>query len=426
MLYAIARILMTASLRFFYRHLFVSGFEHIPRKGPVIIIANHHSSLMDAALIGLLLQRKAWFYARGDVFRNRFVARLLHRLHMLPVHAHQAGKTSLDINRASFAEGKKILRAGGVIVFFPESLSHTEQQLLPFRKGIFRLALEATETLDISLPVFPAGITYDDPVKAGRSVQVYAGVPLLLGPYSTVFRPNPGAVLLQVSREARLHMLPLVLHIDKKERLRIAELLLSMTRNGNPSLPAHPWKIHSAQRLVDEQAICRFINQLSNSDFIASRQAVDQYFLRLQQAGVKDAAVASAQPYAAWKMAGWWMAAPLVAIGTLLNGPPLWLARRTTGKIVSRQDFFSWIFVVLCTALYPVWLITVSLSAGLLGGPAYAAAAGLIMIVSGLAAHLFYTRETTPWQLRRWHNLPARQKAALLQERATLLNPLEK
>ena len=50
---------MTAGLRFFYRHIHVTGFENIPSKGPVIIIANHNSSLMDAALLGILLKRRA-------------------------------------------------------------------------------------------------------------------------------------------------------------------------------------------------------------------------------------------------------------------------------------------------------------------------------------------------------------------------------
>ena len=93
---------MTAGLRFFYRHIHTTGFENIPSKGPVIIIANHNASLMDAALLGILLKRKAYFFARGDVFVNKPIQKVLWWLHMMPVHSHQGGRNTLSANHNSF------------------------------------------------------------------------------------------------------------------------------------------------------------------------------------------------------------------------------------------------------------------------------------------------------------------------------------
>src|ERR1700712_4720872 len=203
MLYSFAKIIMTTGLRFFYRHIYVTGLENIPSKGPVIIIANHNSSLMDAALLGILLKRKAYFFARGDVFVNKFIQKVLWWFHMMPVHSYDGGRKSLGVNNNSFSDGQKILLKGGIIVFFPESTSHIEHQLLPFRKGVFRLAFDAAKAGNFSfdIPVVPIGITYDHPVDCRTTVGVHAGRPLLLSHYKNEYIENPAAALLHICRD---------------------------------------------------------------------------------------------------------------------------------------------------------------------------------------------------------------------------------
>ena len=71
MLYGFVKIVMKIALRFFYRRAYVTGLETIARQGPVIIIANHTSSLMDAALLGILIRRPVHFFTRADVFSHK-------------------------------------------------------------------------------------------------------------------------------------------------------------------------------------------------------------------------------------------------------------------------------------------------------------------------------------------------------------------
>src|SRR5687768_4021273 len=124
MLYPFAKILMTIILRLFYRRIYATGLETIASKGPAIIIANHSSSLMDAALLGVLISRPAWFFTRADVFSGFLAKKLLSWLHMLPVHHHQSGRNTLQTNEHSFHKAEKILNQGGIIVIFPEGISH--------------------------------------------------------------------------------------------------------------------------------------------------------------------------------------------------------------------------------------------------------------------------------------------------------------
>src|SRR4051812_17520018 len=126
MLYSFAKIVMTIALRIFYRRVYITGMESIPAKGPVIIIANHTSSLMDAAILGVLMKRHIHYFTRGDLFRNRLARIIMERLNMIPVHDHEGGKETLNDNRSSFKKATGILHKGGIIVFFAEGSSHTE------------------------------------------------------------------------------------------------------------------------------------------------------------------------------------------------------------------------------------------------------------------------------------------------------------
>src|ERR1700712_2705868 len=195
MLYSFAKILMTAGLRFFYRHIHVTGLENIPSTGPVIIIANHNSSLMDAALLGILLKRRVYFFARGDVFANKIIQKILWWFHMMPVHSYQGGRKTLDANNNSFSSGQQILSKGGIIVFFPESYSHIEHHLMPFRKGVFRLAFDtaAANNFSFDIPIVPIGISYAHPIACRTTVQVHAAKPLLLSAYAKEYQENAAA-----------------------------------------------------------------------------------------------------------------------------------------------------------------------------------------------------------------------------------------
>ena len=72
---------------------------------------------------------------------------------MMPVHTYDGGRNTLGANKNSFSEGQKILSKGGIIVFFPESTSHIEHQLLPFRKGVFRLAFDTAVANNFSFDI---------------------------------------------------------------------------------------------------------------------------------------------------------------------------------------------------------------------------------------------------------------------------------
>jgi 1-acyl-sn-glycerol-3-phosphate acyltransferase len=420
MLYSFAKILMTAGLRFFYRHIHTTGFENIPVKGPVIIIANHNASLMDAALLGILLKRKAYFFARGDVFVNKPIQKILWWFHMMPVHSHQGGRNTLSANNNSFSSGQQILSKGGIIVFFPESNSHIERQLLPFRKGVFRLAFDtaATSNFSFDIPIVPIGITYDHPVTCRTNVQVHAGKPLQLLAYKNEYCQNASAALLHICKDARQATNKLVLHIADKDRLQTAEHFITICRSDNP-VTASAWKIASGQKLGDEQHICAAINHAAGSEFGNKKQQADAYFTLLSAAGLADKTTTRSFSFPAWKKRMLWLGFPLYAAGLLLNGLPILIARQIVDKKVYRKDFYSWIFVACYSVIYFFWLI-VLLAISLLFGWKYAVCLLAFMIVTGLFAYVYKDWLKDNRQQKNWQLLTHEAKKELGKKREAL------
>ena len=410
---------MTTGLRFFYRRIHVSGLHHIPSTGPVIIIANHHSSLMDAALLGILIKRPLYFYARGDVFANRFISRLLWQFHMMPVHGHQ-GKNTLSLNRDSFSSGKKILQDGGVIVFFPESSSHTERQLLPFRKGVFRLAFDTAETAGFAfdIPIVPIGITYDHPTKGRCDAQVHAGAPLFLANYVNEYKTNNAAALLRLCKDAWERMSKLVLHVPDKARLQTVEQALIIARN-NMLKGGSGWKLSSASKLEYERLLCSDINHATGQDFTTRQQAMAAYFNALSTAGLHDINTETEMNAAGWKKMLLCLGFPLCVAGVILSALPALLARYIADKKVTRKDFYSWIYVACYSFLYLGWFIVLATTGFWLGWQ-YTGLLLLSVFLAGLFT-FWYAEQLRQYRYHtKWAQLPDIKKKQLITLRPQL------
>ncbi len=414
MLYWLARILMRTGLRFFYRHIYVTGMEHIPSKGPVIIIANHPSSLMDAALLGILLKRKPWFFTRGDVFINKPVQKILSWLHMIPVHQHEKGRSSLGANDDSFAAAQEILSNNGIIVFFPESTSHVEHQLWPFRKGVFRLAFQTMAAHDFSLPlpIVPVGITYDHPKAGRKTVQVHVGAPIQATEYTSLYQSNPAAARLQIAKEAQDRMTGHVLHVLRSDRCEVVVQCILIDNNNQPANPAG-WKIASRGKLEREQAICHRINKASDADFADIKQRTAVYFSALATYGIGDSSISPRFSFSRWKILLLWLGYPVFLAGMLLNAFPVFVARQIADKKVTRIDFYTWIFAVCYTVLYVVWVLLLVTGCWWWFGGRYALLLSIVAPLTGLFSYHYMDWLAEARQYKRLGRLSARQLSVL-------------
>jgi 1-acyl-sn-glycerol-3-phosphate acyltransferase len=102
--------------------------ERVPRDGPVILASNH-ASFLDPPLVGAGIPRMVNYLARDTLFRVPVLAWLLRSWRVVPVDRDGGGASGL---KGIFDR----LKAGGVILLFPEGTRTRTGQLQPARSGI--------------------------------------------------------------------------------------------------------------------------------------------------------------------------------------------------------------------------------------------------------------------------------------------------
>jgi 1-acyl-sn-glycerol-3-phosphate acyltransferase len=138
------RTLAVVVLRLWFR-VKVSGREHIPSDGSVIVAPNH-KNFLDAFFIGIATRRHVRYMAKAELFKGP-LGWLFLRLGAFPVRRGGADAQAIETARI-------ILHAGGLVVVFPEGTRVEAPDALGSpHHGAGRLAL------DTGAPIVPAAIT---------------------------------------------------------------------------------------------------------------------------------------------------------------------------------------------------------------------------------------------------------------------------
>ena len=183
--YQVTGVLTRLSVRALGLRMHVTGLEHLPRTGPVIIAATH-GSYPDFLAIGLAAhQGGRWvrFLTRHDVWNTR-VARAMDGMRHVPVDRAAPA--------AAYLAARRLLREGEAVGIFPEagiSYAYAVRALMPGTAALARdtgapivpLALWGMQRIaSVGRPVDGKGPRPS--FKRGRRVDVAFGAPLTVGP----------------------------------------------------------------------------------------------------------------------------------------------------------------------------------------------------------------------------------------------------
>lgn len=177
----------------------ITGKEHCPQEGPLIVVANH-LHLFDPPLLGASVPRRIVFMAKEEVFRHPLEGPLVRGYGAFPVR-----RAILD--REALRRAEQVLAEGLALGMFPEGTRSKVAQLQPGLSGAALLAIRS------GAPILPVGISGTDRLKSISG--------LLSRPTVTV---NIGPPFHVSQRDGRVTKAQLTAATDLMMR-RIAELL---------------------------------------------------------------------------------------------------------------------------------------------------------------------------------------------------------
>lgn len=163
----------------------VSGQEHLPRTGPVLLAANHVSypDFLFVGRAGRDRGRLIRFMSRHDVWHLPVVGWAMDNMQHIPVDRAAPA--------AAYLQARRLLRAGETVCAFPEAGISYSYTVRPLMRGVVSLARET------GVPVVPVSVwggqriwSVGRPVNGrgprpdltrGRLVDVRFGPPLTVG-----------------------------------------------------------------------------------------------------------------------------------------------------------------------------------------------------------------------------------------------------
>lgn len=204
----------TLCLYFYYRKWQVDFRYPIP-DGPVLFVANHQNSFLDAVVMACSSGRNPWFLARGGVFEKPLAKKILDWLRMAPVYRFRDGFSTLRKNDETITKCVALLEKGEGILIFGEGNHNDKWYLRTLQKGFARIAAAAEEKNEwkLGVKIVPVGLQYDSLTEFRSRVLVTFGQPISVNQLwdkSKNQQENLDNIIIHTENELK----PLLLHID--------------------------------------------------------------------------------------------------------------------------------------------------------------------------------------------------------------------
>lgn len=342
MLYQTLRSAARVALHWYYGDVIVQGRDRIPSRGPLLVVANHPNALVDALVVVATVERRVLLTAKATLFERPPLAWFLGVVGVVPLRRsrdeQRATQQNVPVGRNAdaFRMVTRAFQKDRVVLVFPEGISHDEPSLAPLKSGAARMALQAREAGAQALHLLPLGLVYEEKERLRSRILVRVGEPIDVDAWSTA---NPSDDVAALTREIGVRLRQVTLNFASAERasraVRVARALVAMADEA-PSLGENRALVFEAElaarvELAIEALDSAPVSLVHAADaFTARLNALD---MRLMARGVTLAdssmslRIGPGTRFALREAAVSGLALPIAALGRLTHWLPIHLAR---------------------------------------------------------------------------------------------------
>ncbi|KAM0786004.1 hypothetical protein ACM66B_006822 [Microbotryomycetes sp. NB124-2] len=287
-----------ATVSFFSRITVEYTDENVPPTGPCIVVANHHNSAVDPAMLSCFYPngRKLHYWAKSTLFKPGLARTILLDAGNIPVD-----RKTKD-NQKLFATTFDVLKQGECVAVFPEGGSETMTALPPLKDGASWAALEYAanirrtgkqlsdgtyvkhEPQDVVICI--AGINFTDKTKYRSSAVMQFGPPIHVAPYLDEFEIDPKAAVKRLIRDIAAELTKLTINAPDWDTLHAATMARKMLWVDEQTIPLTSYR-DIMQTLVD-----LFATASNNSKLAGVRDVLLAYQQSLRTASLTHSSLA--------------------------------------------------------------------------------------------------------------------------------------
>ncbi len=419
MLYYIEKYLSKIGFRVFFRKIYFSNQESIQNDKPIIFVVNHPTAFLDPVLIAVFLGPIVHFIVRGDVFNSKFVRAILASLKMYPIFRFRDGFSNLKNNQATMDLCYKFLSQSKNILILAEGETKHEKRLRPIQKGAARMAFGAIEKYgDLDILVVPIGVNYTDSNRFRSEVMMEVGEAIPLKKMMPVYRENPRKAIKQLTDEISIGLRKHVIHVADEADDELVDKILDIQRNDLEK-SFFPMVSSSNKLLKKEYKTVEIINKMDHDEKEALSKTLSEYKKELNQHNLKDLGIAQFQKFNFVNSIFIILGFVPFLIGALINGLPLFMAKRFADHKVKKIEFHSSVRYAVGLFGYQLyWLIFFVIA--LISGNNIFVIAVLVAPFLGFFS-LFYDELLMKWKAARKFTSLSKEEKNLLRNKRELL-----
>lgn len=350
MLYRLTRIFVKIAMRVFFQRIELRNGGQVPDDGPVLFVANHPNSIMDALVIGVVTKRKVNYVARSGLFSNKFNDWFLRSTGVIPVYRKMDSPDQMSQNVLTFESCYQALERGEAIGIFPEGSSDMARKVKRIKTGAARIVLEAEKRNNYSLGItlLPIGLYFFSRSRFRGRVLVNVGQPIRLRRFFERNEQNNVEAVQELTKKIQRSLEKITINIRHEELdefVRDIEILYREDLKSELQGIAAASK-KTVQEFFLTQRIAECVNYYFERDperisFV--RELINNYKRKLRHLRLKDTMVKEKATFTSLlkrsplSFGKTLLGLPLAFYGTINNCAPYWLTEIIAKKLVSER-----------------------------------------------------------------------------------------